>query len=412
MCRATIRQRLSSFVLFTLSCALAVLVALILSLPVPAHAGTYSFTKIAGTDDFFRRFGDFHSPINASGTVLFVAVVQSGPEELSTRLLTGDGNQLTTIFDGGTSGSFDINASGIVAFATGIALGGTIVSAVLTGSGGPLTPIAVSPPTIPGLFGHALPTINDAGSVAFAQLSGPYEAILEARGGTLATVLDNDGIFRSFAPCLQLNQPGAIAFQGFLDDVSSGVFVVHDGTVTTIADDRGRFNETFPCPSINSQGQVAFVAVQRVGGAGIFTSTAGQITTVADTSGPFRGFSSFPTINGNGVVAFDATLDDGGEGIFVTVDGAIQQVIRTGDALFGSTVVSMTFPIRHALNDAGQIAFVVTLADGSGAVVRADPVQEAAIVPTSKEECQHGGWKTFGTFKTQGDCVQFVNTGK
>jgi sugar lactone lactonase YvrE len=35
--------------------------------------------------------------------------------------------------------------------------------------------------------------------------------------------------------------------------------------------------------------------------------------------------------------------------------------------------------------------------------------------PTSKNECKHGGWETFDfprTFKNQGDCVQFVNTGK
>jgi uncharacterized delta-60 repeat protein len=34
--------------------------------------------------------------------------------------------------------------------------------------------------------------------------------------------------------------------------------------------------------------------------------------------------------------------------------------------------------------------------------------------PTNKEECKHGGWRTFNTprdFKNQGDCIQFVNTG-
>lgn len=35
--------------------------------------------------------------------------------------------------------------------------------------------------------------------------------------------------------------------------------------------------------------------------------------------------------------------------------------------------------------------------------------------PTSKEQCKHGGWRTFTfphPFKNQGDCIQFVNTGK
>jgi probable HAF family extracellular repeat protein len=35
--------------------------------------------------------------------------------------------------------------------------------------------------------------------------------------------------------------------------------------------------------------------------------------------------------------------------------------------------------------------------------------------PVTKDQCKHGGWKSFEfprTFKNQGDCVQFVNTGK
>jgi hypothetical protein len=38
-------------------------------------------------------------------------------------------------------------------------------------------------------------------------------------------------------------------------------------------------------------------------------------------------------------------------------------------------------------------------------------------VPTNKEQCKNGGWMTLvradGThFKNQGDCIQYVNTGK
>ena len=32
-------------------------------------------------------------------------------------------------------------------------------------------------------------------------------------------------------------------------------------------------------------------------------------------------------------------------------------------------------------------------------------------LPTSKDQCKNGGWKTFGVFKNQGDCVSFVATG-
>jgi hypothetical protein len=32
-------------------------------------------------------------------------------------------------------------------------------------------------------------------------------------------------------------------------------------------------------------------------------------------------------------------------------------------------------------------------------------------VPTSKAQCKNGGWRTYGVFKNQGDCVSFVATG-
>jgi hypothetical protein len=37
-------------------------------------------------------------------------------------------------------------------------------------------------------------------------------------------------------------------------------------------------------------------------------------------------------------------------------------------------------------------------------------VHDAPALPTSKDQC-NGGWKTFGVFKNQGDCVSFVASG-
>jgi hypothetical protein len=40
---------------------------------------------------------------------------------------------------------------------------------------------------------------------------------------------------------------------------------------------------------------------------------------------------------------------------------------------------------------------------------------ERTPAPASKEQCKNGGWRNFTsprTFKNQGDCIQFVNTGK
>jgi hypothetical protein len=38
-------------------------------------------------------------------------------------------------------------------------------------------------------------------------------------------------------------------------------------------------------------------------------------------------------------------------------------------------------------------------------------VRDAPRLPTTKPECKNGGWKTYGVFKNQGDCVSFVATG-
>jgi hypothetical protein len=43
----------------------------------------------------------------------------------------------------------------------------------------------------------------------------------------------------------------------------------------------------------------------------------------------------------------------------------------------------------------------------SGGVV----VTDAHPSPISKDQCKNGGWRTYGVFKNQGDCVRFVRRG-
>jgi hypothetical protein len=38
-------------------------------------------------------------------------------------------------------------------------------------------------------------------------------------------------------------------------------------------------------------------------------------------------------------------------------------------------------------------------------------VVDAPAVPTTKPQCKNGGWRTYGVFKNQGDCVSFVASG-
>jgi hypothetical protein len=47
-----------------------------------------------------------------------------------------------------------------------------------------------------------------------------------------------------------------------------------------------------------------------------------------------------------------------------------------------------------------------------GPLIRGDiSVADAPPLPTSKDQCRNGGWRTFGIFKNQGACVSFVATG-
>jgi hypothetical protein len=61
----------------------------------------------------------------------------------------------------------------------------------------------------------------------------------------------------------------------------------------------------------------------------------------------------------------------------------------------------MTVRIRFAEVD--NLGFFNASVDG----VAIDSIR---LLPTTKEQCKHGGWRDFGVFKNQGDCVSFVAT--
>ncbi len=54
-------------------------------------------------------------------------------------------------------------------------------------------------------------------------------------------------------------------------------------------------------------------------------------------------------------------------------------MIATGDSLAGSTVTDLNFLGRPGLNNLGQIAFYVKLANGEQAIYRAEPVAETPV---------------------------------
>jgi hypothetical protein len=119
----------------------------------------------------------------------------------------------------------------------------------------------------------------------------------------------------------------------------------------------------------------------------------GQVTFRFTTDGSifFSGPVTCLAVNGNFAILSVATLQFQAVGLEVTDS-------PSGDLIRGiPTGTSSCSPLGSAVN------FEVI----SGDVV----VTDARALPTSKDQCKNGGWRTYGVFKNQGDCVSFVATG-
>jgi hypothetical protein len=73
--------------------------------------------------------------------------------------------------------------------------------------------------------------------------------------------------------------------------------------------------------------------------------------------------------------------------------------------------VDMSTPDGQAITSTGTDGAIIV----TGGALPTPTATPAAEGPTSKDQCKHGGWQNFTIphpFKNQGDCIQFVNTGK
>lgn len=116
-------------------------------------------------------------------------------------------------------------------------------------------------------------------------------------------------------------------------------------------------------PSLNLFGRVAFLGFRDDASQGVFTSREGRVTTVADSNGPYSSFQE-PSLNDLGGVVFTADLDELSpegrsiQGVFTGPHPRTDEVLRSGD-LYEGVRVSSVFTCRESLNNRGQIVMMV-----------------------------------------------------
>jgi hypothetical protein len=147
-----------------------------------------------------------------------------------------------------------------------------------------------------------------------------------------------------------------------------------------------------------------------------------QRVSVDDAGGQANGFSEDPAISDDGrVVAFTSSASNlipfdtnavfdvfahdrrSGTTERVSVDSAGGQA----DSFSGYFTTA-----RAAISEDGR--FVAYASDATD-LVPGDTngafdvfLRDRGSLPTSKDQCKNGGWKTYGVFKNQGDCVSFA----
>ena len=124
-----------------------------------------------------------------------------------------------------------------------------------------------------------------------------------------------------------------------------------------------------------------------------FPTTAGALQTTLFFS---DAFVTKLDATGSGLVysTYLGGSNNSDNGLAIAVDGA-------GSAYVTGLTGSTDFPTTAG---AAQTTYA-----GSGDAFVAK-IEFVVPLPTSPDQCKNGGWKTFGVFKNQGDCVSFVAT--
>lgn len=352
------------------------------ALPQIVAAQNYTFTNIADTTGPYSSFvaGGLGGPrLNNSGVVSFTATLDAG----GSGVYRSDGVVTTTIAD--NSGPLqvfrysDINDAGQVAYnAESFFLG----RGNFRGDGLSTTTIIWEKelPFDSERFLDLPITINNAGTVEFYAhgIEGNIgiDSIFVGNGGNISFISDPGDYRAGYA---QINNLGTVAFlYQLFGSAGSGIGLGTGGTTTTVIDHTGPYSSFSP-PSLNDSNVVAVIAGHDSGGAYVLRIDGATVDVVA---GPYNADIADVALNNAGDVAFRAELTPNMYAILTGPDPVADKVIGDGDALFGSTVTLLKGnagdPIIDGPNDAGQIVFRYSLANGRSGIALATPIPELA----------------------------------
>ena len=284
-----------------------------------------AITTIAQSGPTFTNVLGSAPSINADGTVAFEAQLAGG-----SGLFTGSGGAVATVVDNsgffGASFTFfgrpSLNDVGSVAFSAQLTNddeGIYFKSPIL------LIPISIASVVEPGEADHA--SLNGVGAVAYlesAPLPVPSASIRRLDAGGTTTIASGSPALPVTFGTLgmpSLNDAGTVAFRASLGAGGSGIFTGSGGATTAIADSTGPFT-TFDTPSLDSAGKVAFWAELDAGGSGIFLGPNPVADKVIRTGDPLAGSTVtaldffLEGLNDGGSLAFWASLADGRTGVF------------------------------------------------------------------------------------------------
>lgn len=335
------------------------------------------------------------------GSQSFAYAVNDAGEVVGQSWLTGDVSSHSFLYSNGkmtdlyplnsqslqTVGPTSINNAGQIA--SGVIVGGVYVPAILNSRTGQVTLVGTLGGVTSYGFNGVATAINNVGNaVGYSYIDGiNRHAFLYSNN-----VITDIGSFGGYSAALAINDEGVIV--GFASDQVSGVahaFIYSNGVMTNIHPTTESYSR-----GVNNQGQVVgqfLTADQRAFHAFLYSQgtfsdlgLAGSAETVAFA------------INDQGQIVGITAIRRNKQYAFIYENGQLIDLNSLIPPDFG-WALTWAFDV----NNHGQIV-------GYGLVN--NRFRAFLLTPAvSSEQCKDGGWRNFG-FRNQGQCIQFVNTGK